>query len=85
MKNFNNFTIAFIYLCIASLSAVDLSKIWTLTCRSEFFKEGLKTCILSNCFGASQWKSIIDTFYPNCTLCANEILESSHYELVNGN
>ena len=81
MTNINNF---FIFLCIASVSAVDLNKIWTVTCRSEFCKEGLETCISNNCFGARECKYIIDTFYPNCTLCANEILESSHYEFING-
>ena len=77
--------IFFIFLCIASVSAVDLSKIWTVTCRSDFCKEGLDTCISSNCYGARGCKSVIDTFYPNCTRCVDDILDQSNYELVNGN
>ena len=80
-----NMNIVFIFLCIASVTAVDLSKNWIVTCRSDFCKEGLDTCISNNCFGARQCKSVIDTFYPNCTRCVDEILDSSQYELVNGN
>ena len=80
-----NMNIVFTFLCIASVTAVDLSKIWTVTCRSEFCKEGLELCITSNCFGARQCKSIIDEYYPACSICANEILDTSQYELVNGN
>ena len=85
MTNINNFTIFFFFLCIGSVTVVDLSKIWTVTCRSEFCKEGLETCISNNCFGARGCKSIIDTFYPNCTLCVDDILDQNNYELINGN
>ena len=58
---------------------------WTVTCRSEFCKESLETCISNNCFGVRVCKSIIDTFYPNCTRCVDDILDQSNYELVNRN
>ena len=85
MTNINNFKIFFIYLCIISVTAVDLSKYWTVSCSSIPCRQGLDLCISSNCLGARQCKAIIDEYYPACSLCANEILDTSQYELVNGN
>ena len=63
----------------------DPSKVFTVTCRTDFCKEGLETCIQNNCYGARGCKSIIELFYPNCTRCVDDILDQSNYEFVNGN
>ena len=34
MTHINNFTIVFISLCIASVTGIDLSKYWTVSCSS---------------------------------------------------
>ena len=85
MTHINNFTIVFISLCIASVTGIDLSKYWTVSCSSIPCRQGLDLCISSNCLGAKRCKAIIDEYYPVCSICANEILDSSQYELVNGN
>ena len=82
MTNINYyFTHFFIYLCIASVTAVNLS----VSSRSEFCKDGLEKCILRNCYGSRKCKSVINSFYPNCTRCVDDILDQNNYEIVNGN
>jgi hypothetical protein len=77
--------ILFSFFCFSQVSGYDLSKYWTISCNSLLCKTGLETCIASNCLGARACKTIIDEYYPSCSLCANEILDTSHHELVNGN
>jgi hypothetical protein len=85
----NNLKFLILFLSVVHLNVtilcIDSNKIWTFTCRVDNCKEGLETCISSNCFGARGCKSIIDEFYPTCSRCVNNILDPDGYELVNGN
>ena len=63
----------------------DLSKVYIITCRSGYCIEGLQACISNNCLGARQCRSVIESFYPTCTRCVDDILDQNSYELVNGN
>ena len=82
MMNFMNFL--FLFFCVSYVSGFDLIKYLTISCNSFLCKTGLETCIASNCLGARACKTIIDEYYPSCSVCANEILDTSHHQLVNG-
>ena len=79
------FSSLLIFISILNAFLEDPSKVFTVTCRNDFCKKGLETCITNNCYGARGCKSIIELFYPNCTRCVDDILDQSNYELVNGN
>ncbi len=83
MNNFMKFL--FLFSCVLHVNGLDLSKYWTISCNSLLCKTGLETSIASNCLGARACKAVITQYYPSCTLCVDEILDSSQYELVNGN
>ena len=79
--------IFFFLLFVSTTNAfvVDLSKVYIITCRSDFCIEGLQACITNNCYGARVCRSLIESFYPNCTRCVDDILDQNNYEIVNGN
>jgi WD40 repeat protein len=83
MINFNIFL--FLFCCVLNTNGLDLSKTWTVSCNSQFCKEGLDFSIASNCLGARVCTSIIELYYRSCTLCANDILDTRDHVLINGN
>ena len=76
----------FIYFCVAqNFKAIHSHRYWTVSCRSVLCQQGLDLCISTNCLGHRQCKAIINEYYSSCSLCANEILDNSQHELINGN
>jgi hypothetical protein len=80
----------FLTILVISVSTInafvdDPSKAYIVTCRNDFCKKGLESCIANNCYGARGCRSLIELSYPNCTRCVDDILDQNNYELVNGN
>jgi hypothetical protein len=74
----------FLILCISHVKGFDWKRYWLVSCRSLQCETGLQFSIASNCLGPRDCRAVIDEYYPSCSLCANEILDTSHHELVNG-
>ena len=75
----------FLFYSVSNANGFDLSKHWNISCNSLQCKTGLETCISSNCLGVRACKAILDEYFPTCTPCVRDILDSSFYELVDGN
>jgi hypothetical protein len=92
MKRYKYFKIKmsekiFLSILIISVSTIDAfledpSKVYTVTCRTDYCKEALESCIAKNCYGARGCKSLIELSYPVCTRCVDDILDQNNYELV---
>ena len=80
------FILLFIFFSVAqNVKAINSNRYWTVSCNSVICKQGLDLCISSNCLGARQCTAIVQEYYPECSLFTKKILDSSQYELLNGN